>query len=297
MHKPFCLVLLAFLFSCSVLASTSSTVNDFGTLSVISGSLLNWGNFSEKQTVLWQAIPTVPKEIKSHFHLCITNILFLAAGIISIAQVGTLRSRRSALYLFSAVIITGLALKGQYYFAWLSLWGILHSAAHHLWPFITIHGLNVKATAFPDVAVHLIMHGIVHSGVCSLGVSEATKWGSFFVLLGCAWNCYLSYYSRVDEVLFVKTSCFQALSSGGWVGYLLAISTENQGGVFFETFLWTFWIASVTNWFLFKHSAKWLKKLFAISYLDTLFIIPVWLYIANNWVSNPRSTSPSFIGM
>ncbi|PRP80174.1 perforin-1-like [Planoprotostelium fungivorum] len=76
-------------------------------------------------------------------------------------------------------------------------WDIFHSCAYHFWPFITVAGLNVKATAFPDVFVHLTMHLIIHSAACQLGISDATRLASSLVLAGCLWNAYLAYYSRV----------------------------------------------------------------------------------------------------
>ncbi|PRP79361.1 hypothetical protein PROFUN_12911 [Planoprotostelium fungivorum] len=261
--------------------------NDYGlSASVISSSLLKlYNNNGTSARELWETLPSPSTAQKSHFHLILSNMLFLATGIVLSAQFGRLRTRRNVLYVVAAVQITILTALERFYFAWLALWGIFHSCAHHFWPFITVAGLNIKATAFPDVFVHLTMHVIVHSAACQLGISDATRLASSLVLVGCLWNAYLAYYSRVDEKWFVYTSMFQALSTGSWVGHLLSVSLQhNQAGFVYESNLWLMWGGAAMNWFLFKNSNKMLKKLFTISYLDTLFIFPVWLYMCNNWI-------------
>lgn len=39
------------------------------------------------------------------------------------------------------------------------------------------------------------------------------------------------------------------------------------------------WAATLVNWFVFRFNAGILKRLFRMSYLDTLFMVPVWIYI------------------
>jgi len=258
--------------------------NDYGaaasTMALSSGLYRFTTNFSAELPTVWGQ--SVSDDTKAHFHMVICNFLFLATGICASAQVGTLRSRRNALYLLSSVLIPLLLLNAQFYFAWLALWGVLHSCAHHLWPFITVKGLNIKASAFPDVTVHLAMHAIVHAAVLP-HLSTPAQWTSTVILLGSIWNWYLSSYSRVDAKWFVNTSIFQAFSTGSWVGYLIAVGLHHQDGPVFETTMWLMWLGAGANWFLFKNSNEMLKKLFRISYLDTLFIIPVWLFMFNNW--------------
>jgi len=255
--------------------------------SVLSSTFLKLYNNNNGTTTdfksLWESLPSPSTAQKSHFHLILSNALFLASGIVLSAQFGRLRTRRNVLYVVTAIQIALLIITERYYFAWITLWGIFHSAAHHLWPFITVAGLNIKESAFPDVFVHLAMHVVVHSSACQYGISDATRLMSAVIVTGCIWNAYLAYYSRVDEKWFVYTSMFQAFSSGSWVGHLLSVSTMHQGGFIYESNLWMMWISAAINWFTFKNSNKMLKKLFTISYLDTLFIFPVWLYMCNNW--------------
>lgn len=220
--------------------------------------------------------------IHPHILFTLCNALLTAAGIIFVAQFGTLKTRRTALYRISIPIVAILLITQQFYFAWLALWAVFHTCAHHFWPFINLKGLNIKASAFPDIVVHLTMHTTVHYAMSSFGVSPITSYASIFILLGCVWNCYLSSYSRVDAPWFVKTSLFQAFSSGSWVAYLITVGSKYQGGTVFEAAMWAFWIGGAVNWFVFKRSAHYLKKLFAVSYLDTLFMIPVFLFIYNN---------------
>ncbi|PRP81696.1 hypothetical protein PROFUN_01203 [Planoprotostelium fungivorum] len=242
--------------------------------------IFNNGTTSQEKS-LWERMPAIDE---THIHLIVSNMLFLATAITLCAQFGRLRTRRNFLYVTTSAQILMLLLCQKYYFAWLALWGIFHSCAHHFWPFITVAGLNIKATAFPDVFVHLTMHAIVHFAACQLGISDTTRFASSIVLAGCLWNAYLAYYSRVDEKWFVYTSMFQALSTGSWVGHLLSVSLQHsQAGFVYESNLWLMWGGAAMNWFLFKNSNKMLKKLFTISYLDTLFIFPVWLYMCNNW--------------
>jgi len=285
MHRAIYLLFVATTMMLSTEAFLTPTKSDYGYASVLSSTLIKMYNgtaVGDAPKALYRTLTNLSEHNLDHFHLIISNSLFLLTGIVISAHIGTLRSRRNALYYVGAASIAALLSVGQYYFAWLALWGVLHSVAHHLWPFITVAGLNIKASAFPDVFVHLAMHAVVHAALIEFGVSELTRWASLTILAGCCWNCYLASYSRVDAKWFVATSVFQAFSTGSWVGFLLAVSSEHKGGATFETHLWILWIGAALNWVVFKNSTKMLKRLFAISYLDTLFIIPVWLYILNN---------------
>lgn len=37
------------------------------------------------------------------------------------------------------------------------------------------------------------------------------------------------------------------------------------------------WAATLANWFVFRYNTAVLKRMFKISYLDTLFLVPVWI--------------------
>lgn len=216
------------------------------------------------------------------------NFAVLGASILLISRFGTLRTRGTVIYYTHALAIAYFLLQGRVYVVSLLTLGVLHSMAHHLWPFITLSGLNIKASAFPDVLVHLSMHMVVHKHLVAstAELSRPTIAMSTLILASSVWNAYLASYSKVNEPWFIWMSISQALSTGSWVGYLCASEagmlresmSVGQNRVF-ELVLWAMWAATLANWFVFKSSSRLLKRLFRMSYLDTLFVVPVWIHI------------------
>jgi len=223
--------------------------------------------------------------ITADLSFVLANTFGLFAAIFALATLGTHSSRRTLLYGINVILMVAMIWTQHYYAAWLVLWVVLHSCAHQRWPFITYEGLNIRSSAFVDVCVHLVMHAIVHDAITSMGVSKITEIASGFILAGCMLNCVVAISCPVNDPTFVATSRFQALSSGGWLGFLIISHCSNQPqSPLFEAYLWMFWLAGALNWLLFKKSTYFLRKLFTLNYLDTFFAIPVWIYIANTIV-------------
>lgn len=127
----------------------------------------------------------------------------------------------------------------------------------------------------------MLMHLVVHRELLIVQpmLSTRTTSLSWLILAASIWNTILASYSKPNEPWFVWTSISQAFSTGSWVGFLCA----GPEGPFRESLIWGMWTATLLNWFVFRYNTTTLKRMFRISYLDTLFLTPVWIFI---WRSN-----------
>lgn len=133
--------------------------------------------------------------------MVVVNFAVLGSAIPLVARFGTLRSRRKFIYYTHALAIPYFIRYRQYYHATLLLLSVCHSIAHHLWPFLTVAGLNIKESAFPDVLVHMLMHLVVHCELLILG-STLSIWTtnlSWLILAASIWNTILASYSKPNE--------------------------------------------------------------------------------------------------
>lgn len=174
----------------------------------------------------------LPIEAETHTYLIqvLLNFLVLTTAITLISRFGTLRSRRRAIYYIHAFAIPYILFRGDYHHALLLVLGICHSIAHHLWPFLTITGLNVKESAFPDVLVHLLMHLVVHCELLALHQTLST-WTlnfSWLILAGSIWNTVLASYSKPNELWFVWTSTIKRLVRDLGLAYFAQVCLQSE---------------------------------------------------------------------
>lgn len=161
--------------------------------------------------------------------------------------------------------------------------GILHSFVHQMIPFISEKGLDPTFTGFVDVYVHFIMHLFV----CYISLNQInwsmTNYMLGFVTLGSYINALISIYFPVNNIWFINTSIFQALSSGGWVGALLSYNHyqyENYDSINLSNIIiWISFIVGAINWLVFRNSNNILTKLYSLNYFDVFFIFPTWIFV------------------
>jgi hypothetical protein len=149
----------------------------------------------------------------------------------------------------------------------------LHSLVHQHIPFISEKGLNLSYSAFYDVVVHLCMHiYIIYLTIAHIELLTLTVLS--FIAAGSVYNVYVARNAIVNEIKFVNSSIFQALSSGAWISLIVYQDPLPQD---FEYFLlFTIFVGGL-NWLLFRHNHSALNSMFRGSYFDTFFIFPVYI--------------------
>ena len=155
---------------------------------------------------------------------------------------------------------------------------MIHSAIHHLWPFMTHKGYNQDASPFYDVLCHTVMIYAAHNLVAEhLG---SWVWLSYFFILGSIGNTINSVYltpkiNTAGDTAFGFTSVFQAVSTGFW------ISTMLWYGSWADPSFVTHWLAiigiMVANWGLYKLSHKAVGYSMKYNYVEAVFIVCTWV--------------------
>ena len=103
---------------------------------------------------------------------------------------------------------------------------MMHSAIHHIWPFINKQGYNIRESPFFDVLCHLIMM------IWSYNILDNIIHNVFFHYLTLFW-CIGSIFNTIialipvsstndwNYILFAWTSITQAISTGYWISTML----------------------------------------------------------------------------
>jgi hypothetical protein len=209
----------------------------------------------------------------SFYPLGVRLILFVAS--ITLAPcVGTLRTRRFVIYTLNAVLSVCYPEHSSVLFL-----STIHSLLHEHIPFIDELGLNVHHSATLDVLCHTLMHvwvmWLIHSYV-----SVETLFVMMWIFMGSIYNTVVSLNTSVDDESFIRSSVFQALSSGAWIS-LMGFGVSGTETDLYEPFLWGCLVFGMFNWYVFKNSEWVLARLFRASYFDTFFNVCVYLYVWN----------------
>ncbi|QKF93573.1 hypothetical protein QKU48_gp0115 [Fadolivirus algeromassiliense] len=166
------------------------------------------------------------------------------------------------------------------------LFGMLHSAIHNLWPFLTPQGFDPSYESIYDIVCHFCMMFACYQLIKSntLAYSEVQKKIfnilSIIFLIGSFVNCYNSYYMDMDEhsfntELFVITSIFQAISTGYWISTILWYNHLNNNRFFFH------WVLCICvfciNWGIYKYSEHFIGISMEYRYVEAVFMVCTWI--------------------
>lgn len=161
------------------------------------------------------------------------------------------------------------------------LLSMLHSAIHHLWPFIDTSGYNIKETPFFDVLCHFIMmiwsYGIINEKISNPVFQYLTLfWG-----IGSLFNIIISLipvkdYKDHAHTIFAWTSITQAISTGYWISTMLYYPNLINHPLFI--YHWLFWIGlACVNWIIYKRDHSMIAKSMELTYIESVFIVCTWV--------------------
>ena len=171
---------------------------------------------------------------------------------------------------------------------------MLHSAIHHIWPFINKSGYNIKETPFFDVLCHLIMMVWSYNILDEKIENPIFHYLTLFWCLGSFFNTIISALpvSNINDwnyILFAWTSITQAISTGYWIATMLWYPCMIEHEYFL--YHWLIWIGmGCINWIVYKTNNTIIGKSMEHSYVEAVFIVCTWVpFITSYKMMNTNS--------
>ena len=168
------------------------------------------------------------------------------------------------------------------------LLGMMHSAIHHIWPFLDTNGYNYLEQEFYDVFCHLMMiyfcFNLIRENYQEYP-EKHKKWIhylTYFYIFGSILNC-ISVFT-VDDVpgsvsfnFFTYTTFFQAVSTGYWIGTMLWYNDLKNPRFFYHWCAWVFLMCC--NWLIYKCNEFMMGLSMTYRYVEGVFIVCTWVAV------------------
>ena len=164
--------------------------------------------------------------------------------------------------------------------------GMMHSAIHHLWPFLDTNGYNHLEQEFYDVFCHFMMiyycHGLIQENYKKypLKYRKLIDKLTYFFLFGALVNCVSVWI--MDDVpgswrfnFFTYSTIFQAVSTGYWIGTMLWYNNLKDQQFFHHWYSWV--ILMSVNWLVYKLNENMMGLSMTYRYVEGVFMVCTWV--------------------